>query len=148
MEKQIAIEITRLTVKMHMVKTGLVGCNVNELKRLVQFELDEWITANRFCREHRLGMTIETSELAELYLRIKSEHFYTIDDAVNLARSSSNFVLDTSIGHAVLLDCNGRASLVHLNPEGAVVNHPLTAPSFSKLVTDFEGSANQLFCNS
>lgn len=137
MDKPTAERITNLTVKAYMSRLGLFQFTDEDAKLLGEHDLDEWIVANRLCKEmmgHEYsGMVVETRGLAELYLRVTSRDFKTIDDIESLISAAVDLYGESPNGYGVVIDDRRQATLVKLNYSGLGGDEMATAGTYQEL---------------
>lgn len=132
-----AEKVTGLTVRACLFREDLSSFTEDDAKALGEFDLGEWIIANRICTERReqgyRGMVVETRGLAELYLRLTGAGHRTIKDVENLASAATDVFGETQNGYGVLIDDQRRATLIKLHRDGLSGSEVASAGSYERL---------------
>lgn len=129
-------------MKVLMAQRGIGEITDEHIERLKSTKLVEMLTSNEIMTGYkedigegrtRTWMVTTEESIAELYCRLHSADFYTLEDVKSLAEAYEQVVEDSENGFGVLIDSGSYFTLVALNSDGTAGEDITYEHSFSAL---------------
>lgn len=144
--------IHSLVMKALMAQQGIGECSDDDVNKLKEIKLIDMLKANELMTGYKeqtptgTRHTMHTTDeaIAELFCRLQSSEFFTLEDVQSLAEAYEQVVQDSDNGFAVVIDSSRYFTLVALNSDGTAGEDVHYEHSFSALYNWVAGKISEV----